>query len=306
VSYLLFIDESGVDRQESPYEVLAGVAIHDRKLWDLIRRVQKAELECFGRRYAPEERETKAKALLKKKTFRLAAQLPAIEPKERKNLACSCLNEGSTATRQQLTALGQAKLDFVRQVLQLCASCQVKAFASIIPRGAPRPGTGFLRKDYSYFFQRFFYFLEDRSPHELGLVIFDELERAQCHLLIDQMARYFQETNPGKQRAARIIPEPFFVHSHLTTAIQIADLIAYIVSWGLRIPSMKEPGRPELSELAGLVWELRHETRREDRDFRSFVVIQDLRPLEQREGPEAWIAHKTKKGKASFPAKPPR
>lgn len=287
LSYLLFIDESGRDRKESHYEVLAGVAIRDRNLWELVRKVQRAELECFGRRYTPDNREAKAKALLKRKTFRLAGQLHTIDPRERRELARGCLDQGSTASMRQLTGLGQAKLEFVRSVLELCASCQVRAFASIVPRDAPRPASGFLRKDYSYLFQRFFYFLEDSSASELGLVIFDELERSQCHLLVSQMAKYFQETRPGRERAGRIIPEPFFVHSHLTTAIQIADLIAYIVSWGLRLGSMREPSRPELAGFAAQVWKLRHETRREGRAFRSFLVIQDLRPLEQREVPRA-------------------
>jgi len=156
-----------------------------------------------------------------------------------------------------------------------------------MPRAAPRPGSGFLRKDYSYLFQRFFYFLEDRSPNELGLVIFDELERSRCHLLVDQMARYFQQTAKGKARAVRVIPEPFFVHSHLTTAIQVADLVAYITSWGLRLRSMSEPRRAELTDFADMVWGLRHETRREGRNVRSFMLIQDLRPLAERQTQEA-------------------
>jgi hypothetical protein len=84
MSYLLFVDESGSDHGDSPFEVLAGVAIHDRKLWDLVRKVQKAELDCFGQRYSPGEREAKAKSLLKAKTFRLADQMPAIEANERR------------------------------------------------------------------------------------------------------------------------------------------------------------------------------------------------------------------------------
>jgi hypothetical protein len=303
MSYLFFIDESGVDHRESPYEVLAAVAIHDRKLWNFIRRVQAAELECFGRRYTPEHKETKAKALLKRKTYRLAGQLPPIPPEERRHLASACLGKGSAVDRQELTALGQAKLAFVRRVLELCASHDVRAFASIVPRAAPRPGSGFLRKDYSYLFQRFFYFLEDRSPHELGLVIFDELERFLCHLLIDQMARYFQHTETGKSRAVRVIPEPFFVHSHLTTAIQVADLVAYITSWGVRLRSMSEQRRTELADLADTVWGLRHETRREGRSFGSFVVIQDLRPLAERENQEAWEAYKKKKRQSRLPSK---
>lgn len=140
-SYLLFIDESERDRQESHYEVLAGVATRDRNLWELVRKVQRAELECFGRRYTPDNREAKAKALLKRKTFRLAGQLHTIDPRERRELARGCLEQGSTASMRQLTALGQAKLEFVRSVLELCASCQVRAFASIVPRDAPRPAS---------------------------------------------------------------------------------------------------------------------------------------------------------------------
>jgi hypothetical protein len=50
MSHILFIDESGQDLRESSYEVLAGIAIEDRDLWNLICRVQDAELEFFGRR----------------------------------------------------------------------------------------------------------------------------------------------------------------------------------------------------------------------------------------------------------------
>ena len=48
-----------------------------------------------------------------------------------------------------------------------------------------------LRKDYAYLFERFFYFLEDNAAREQGIVVFDELEKSQSHLLIDQMHRYF-------------------------------------------------------------------------------------------------------------------
>ena len=50
MAYLLFIDESGQDRQESPYEVLAGAAIHDTQLWDFVQDIQAAEERFFGSR----------------------------------------------------------------------------------------------------------------------------------------------------------------------------------------------------------------------------------------------------------------
>jgi hypothetical protein len=43
MAHFMFVDESGQDHKESPYEVLAGVAIHDSALWNLICEVKLAE-----------------------------------------------------------------------------------------------------------------------------------------------------------------------------------------------------------------------------------------------------------------------
>jgi len=95
LSYLLFMDESGHDRQDSPYEVLAGVCVEDRDLWNLIREVHDAETHFFGQRITAGNLELKAKKLLKRKTFRHAAQLPAFEAGERTLLAKQCLERGA-------------------------------------------------------------------------------------------------------------------------------------------------------------------------------------------------------------------
>ena len=68
MAYLLFIDESGSDHHESPYEVLAGLAVEDSSAWSLITAVQKTEEELFGRRISAGSSELKGKELLKKKT----------------------------------------------------------------------------------------------------------------------------------------------------------------------------------------------------------------------------------------------
>lgn len=52
MAYFLFIDESGQDHKDSPYEVLAGVAVEDRDLWNLIQSIQAAEIRHFGMRYS--------------------------------------------------------------------------------------------------------------------------------------------------------------------------------------------------------------------------------------------------------------
>lgn len=297
MAWFLFLDESGHDRRASPYEVLAGVAVEDRDLWNLILAMHEAEVACFGTRISPDSAELKGRKLLKRKTYRLAAQSEPIEPHRRRMLAESCLAKSRAVkgtqrdpavTREELTALGQAKLAFVDLLLELAARHGARAFASIVDPDSPRPAGDFLRKDYAYLFERFYYFLDERGEQPQGVVVFDELERSQCHLLVGQMAHYFRRTRVGRRRAARVVPEPFFVHSDLTTLIQLADIVAYVISWGVRLGSMQRPHRPELGELADAVSHLRYRATRDrlGNPFHvwSFALIDDLRPREEREG----------------------
>lgn len=245
MSWFLFVDESGQDRRASPYEVLAGVAVEDRQLWDLILDVHVAEERFFGQRISNGHLELKAKKLLKRKVYRLANGSSPIPEGDRIELVVTCLAKGSAASRAELAALGQAKLAFVEHVLEVFGRHDVRVFASAVDRDAPRPESSYLRKDYAYLFERFFYFLEERADSPRGIVVFDELEKAQRHLLVDQMRLYFLETATGRRRAWRVVPEPFFAHSDLTTAVQLADLVAYIVSWGARIPGRMDRDRRE-------------------------------------------------------------
>jgi hypothetical protein len=159
-----------------------------------------------------------------------------------------------------------------------------------VDRDAPRPQGRFLRKDYSYLFERYFYFLDEQPAVHQGLVVFDELEHSRSHLLLDQMGEYFKRTATGRLRASRIVPEPFFVHSELSSLIQVADLVAYLVAWGVRVGGMTRGAREELKPLASLVCDLRHKANR-DRDGQpfyvwSFAVIDDLRPKDEQGGAE--------------------
>jgi len=290
MSYFLFIDESGHDGHDSPYEVLAGVAVSDRDLWNLVRALQDAEQKHFGRRYSHgEARELKATRMLKRKAFRLASQMPPIEEDQRRELARSALDNGGAAGRRELTAVSQAKLAYVEEALKICARFRCRAFASIIEPGAPRPAHSYLRKDYAYLFERFYYFLQDVAPGEMGIIVFDEIERSQSHLLAGQMSDYFERTFKGRQRAGQIIPEPLFVHSDLTTGVQLADLVAYIVSWGVRFGPMDSASREELAPFASQVRSLRHHSRRDigglgECGIWSFCYLDDLRPRDEREG----------------------
>lgn len=293
MTYFMFVDESGQDHGASPYEVLAGITIADRDLWNFIRALQDAEIRHFGRRLSPGGLELKGKKLLKKQVFRYAKAVPALPPEERSALTKKCLEKGDASRGDptapilagaELTALCQAKIAFVEELLELCAQYRMRAFASVVEPNAPRPEKNFLRKDYAYLFQRYFYYLEDRGENSMGIVVFDELERSQAHILVDQMARYFTDTHRGRTRSRRVIPEPFFVHSDLTTAIQVADIIAYIISWNLRFTDdMTNERREELDNLGRMVMDLRYRTTVDDYPLWSFAHIDDLRPRSERD-----------------------
>jgi Protein of unknown function (DUF3800) len=264
MAYILFLDESGHDLKDSPYEVIAGIAIEDKSIWNLIRELHLLEEHTFGRRYSQGQRELKARKILKSKTFRLANQLPPIDIEERRLLAKECLENGETATKKQLTALAQAKISFAKELLQIVANFRCKAFASIVsPAFNPADTPEFLRKDFIYLFERYFYFLEDKPEQPSGIIVFDETEKTQSQRLIAQIENYFKKTFKGRTRASLLIPEPLFVHSDLTTGVQIADLIAYVISWSLRLNGMNKPIRNELLPLAELVKPLRNRVVRE-------------------------------------------
>jgi len=291
VAYLFFVDESGLDTKHCPYEVLAGVSVEDSRCWSLIAQIRSAELNIFGRRYP---KELKGKHLLDRATFR-HAHYPALGTLSEQDRVLHCragLDEGEAARcegrpsahkRVHLVALGQARVAFCHRVLELCAQHQSRFFASIVDCTAPRPGSDVLRKDYKYLFERFYAYLDNTSTNAQGIVVFDEIERSASHVLIGQMAQYFQGTRVGRLRAGRILPEPLFVHSDLTTLIFAADLIAYIILWGARIPGMSNEPRPELGELAKAVLSRRYRCESEDGyDLWSFKYIRDLRPEPER------------------------
>jgi hypothetical protein len=285
---LFFIDESGTDHDKAPYEVLAAVAIKEHDLWNLVQAVTEAEVKFFGGRLSELGVELKGNKLLKRKTFRQAGKLPAMPIDERTPLARSFLIESSKtgqATIREFTAYAQSKIEFVKAVYDICASFGVKVFASIVDINAPLPDAAILRKDYAYLFERFYYFLESSHPDEHGLIVFDELDKAQSKIILKQMRHYFLETYKGKTRSSRIIPEPFFVHSDLTTAIQVADITAYCINWGFRIDNkMTKQCREEIREFADRIFELsykgQHIDERDGKEYPTYGItfIDDLRP----------------------------
>ena len=104
------------------------------------------------------------------------------------------------------------------------------------------------------------------------------------------MSDYFLQTRKGRQRSGQIVPEPLFVHSDLTTGVQIADLVAYVVSWEVRFgQNMIEARRQELEGYGEQVCGLRHLSRHREiegygvGDVWSFCYLEDLRSRFERE-----------------------
>jgi hypothetical protein len=275
MAYFFFIDESGTDRQNSSYEVLCGVAIEDRDLWNIVTELKSLEVQLLGTRYGGQEREIKGRKFLKRKVFKQASSFAPIPIEERTLLSKKCIESGANADRKQMAALSQAKLDYVRKLLELCSRFRLKIFASICSepiRETDDETDGLLRRDYVYAFERIYYYLEDKKQGDQGIIVFDELEKSKSHILISQLENYFKKSSKGRQRSGLVIPEPFFVHSDLTTGIQIADLIAYIISWGLRLKGMTEPIRPEMGEFGELIKPLRYITTREVGEIQNMQI----------------------------------
>ncbi len=291
---LYFVDESGIDLKEAPCVVLAGVGVKESDVWPFAQAFSKLKEEILrfpvGQVY-----EAKGTKLLTRRVFQ-QARLAALLPDEDRSRAIEILFEknarGENAGFHELLALAQAKLAFVDRALDLAKEFGMTVFASIVPRDAPQQRDGsFLRKDFAYLFQRIHCHVCDGPDHAHGVLIFDEQDRALSQGLLDQINRYFVETERGQQRAERMIPMPFFVHSELTPAIQLADIVAYIINWGLRMSKMPEPSRVELKPFADKVFELRYQGREVSLSRRILTrkkriwgisYISDLRPSGER------------------------
>jgi hypothetical protein len=103
------------------------------------------------------------------------------------------------------------------------------------------------------------------------------------------MERYFLETAKGYRRSSRIVPEPFFVHSDLTMAVQLADIVAYCFNWGTRLSKMTKPIRKEIEPFSSIAFDMRYIGKRFDDSGESewpvygVFYLDDLRPKQERD-----------------------
>lgn len=253
MSWLLFMDESGHDHRNAPYEVRGGFAIRDSELWPFMQEWRRLERDCFGANLSEYGKELKGCKLLDKDRFKWASQAGLLPDETRRKLCRVFLTKGQQKTSPGLaefTAYGQASLEMARGIFQLLRSRGAVLFASAIPRGVekqdPHKAQEFLRKDQVFLFERYYYHLEKCG--EYGLIVMDETDKAEDRRFVRKLEAYFEKTQSGRLRTRWIVPNPFFVSSDMAAPIQAADVCIYCVNWGFRKPSigMYEEARDEI------------------------------------------------------------
>jgi hypothetical protein len=255
MSWLLFLDESGHDHKNMPYEVRGGVALQDAQLWPFVQAMQRLELDSFGCQLHQFRKELKGSTLLDRKRFRFAGQAEPMEPEARRKHSRGFLRKGlehKPRSRDEFTAYGQACLEMARGTFQLLRDHDARLFAAAIPCSVRKPDTyaaeEFLRKDHVYLLERFFYFLEEKK--EYGLLVLDEVEKQLDRRFVKRLEAYYRYTKNGRYRTAWIVPTPLFVSSDMAYPVQAADLSIYCVNWGFRLP-MHGMGASSRAEIAG-------------------------------------------------------
>ncbi|MBI1902005.1 MAG: DUF3800 domain-containing protein [Planctomycetia bacterium] len=255
MSWLLFLDESGHDHKNAPYEVRGGIALHAEKLWPFVQAMKDAEAAAFGDALHRYKKEIKGHRLLDKHRFKWAAQDELLDDVARRKHALGFLNKGvqhGKPTRMEFTAYGQACLSMARAIFQSLRAHDARLFAAAVPRSVQKPQTfeadEFLRKDQVFLLERFFYFLEEQK--EPGLLVMDETDRSEDRRFVARLERYFVATATGRYRSSRIVPSPFFVASEMTYPVQAADVCIYCVNHAFRLPSqgMDQPVRDDIKD----------------------------------------------------------
>jgi hypothetical protein len=258
MSYLLFMDESGHDHRNMPYEVRGGVAIHASRLWSFVQAMRSLEESSFGGVLHQYGKELKGHKLLDKDRFKWAAQGDWMDDASRRKACLAFLNRGlkkEAPRRNEFTAYGQACLTMVRGIYRLLSQHDARVFACAIPRGCRKPAhfefEDYLRKDQVFLFESYFYFLEQED--EYGLLVLDETDKAEDRRFVQRMTNYFVRTRSGNLRSQRVVPTPLFVSSDMSYPIQAADCVIYCVNWGFRLPGygMDAEVREEVAKETG-------------------------------------------------------
>ncbi|MEA1951241.1 MAG: DUF3800 domain-containing protein [Planctomycetota bacterium] len=283
MSWMLFLDESGHDHKNMPYEVRGGIALHASQLWPFVQATQRLELDSFGCHLSEYKVELKGSTLLDRKRFRFANQSLRMHDEARRKHCRGFFTKGlekKSPLRDEFTAYGQACLKMAHGLFELLRNHKAELFATAIPCSVSKPETeeaeDYLRKDQVFLLERYFYLLEQHKEH--GMIVMDEVEKTADRHFVQRLQRYFTKTEPGRYRTMWIVPSPFFVSSDMTYAVQAADLCIYCINWGFRLPSigMNAHMREEIgSEFRSWMNQLqfRGEGYRDGQSFKTYGIV---------------------------------
>lgn len=237
MSWLFFMDESGHDHKNTPFEVRGGIALKDERIWPFIRQIKELEIALFGREMNNFGKEIKGERLLNRERYKIARKV-TLDPSTRRALCNKLLDKsGKYPVGYELIAYHQTCIEFAQKIMQLLLDNKAVIFASLIPRGITKPvgsnNKDFLRKDLVFLFERYFYFLESVNEH--GLLIMDETDKVEDINFLTRLQKYFTLTANGRYRSSRIIPVPLFVSSDMSYPVQAADVCIYCINWGFRL-----------------------------------------------------------------------
>ena len=258
MSYCLFLSEPIEATGANPYKTLCGISVQDSNIWDLLKRLRDAQRFYFGINKVDDVGMFNPQDMLDQSIYDLSSMYPAFSPKERARLTIEALSTSNEANTEQTSALSQSKISYCEFVLRLARDYGAQAFATITDRDQEeRTSNGQLRKDYSFLFERFFYFLESRSTNSVGYLVRSHRSANGADVSSMDISNYFSNTTNGRLRSKLIIGDLMFASNELQRMVQVASIVAYTINWGYRLQGMTAPVRSELSPLADLISAMR-------------------------------------------------
>ena len=284
MSWAIFTEEPGVHQISLPYGVIVGIAVEDRFVWQLARKLKDAETHFFGKRLQSFSHHVIIDDFLNVETVRRSEFSPSIELSERFVLTQKYFARKNDApSLEQTIAAAQSQVAFCKFVIGLLQEFQSRAFAILTPaENSSLTYSNYLRRDYVLFFERVFNFLECQSPNTIGTLVFHPRRHKEDFVSIQIITEYFEKTAEGRLRSQLLCPEPVMAGSSLSTINQAAVLISRILSWGFRLSGMSLPRRYDLDELVRqcnhLRFSFRHACGKKDW---SFVFLNSVRSQEE-------------------------
>ena len=284
MGWSLFIEEPGDHQLTLPYGVLAGLAVEDRVIWQLARKLKRAEIDFFGSRLVNFCSLFTIESILDIEADQIASSSIDLDAAERLQLVreCAGLNPLQLSTKHSF-ALTQSRFLFCKHALEILLDYNVKGFATLIPTNQINISyLNGLRKDYSFFFERFNLFLSDYSQGSIGSIVVDECRSDEKYVSVISITEYFEKTTKGRLISQNLIPEPLMANDSLSTINKAAVIYSNILSYGVRLSGMMNNRRYDLDALVRICNLMRTSyPSRDGKKHWSVIYLDDVRTMRE-------------------------